>query len=357
MEEETELTLVRMLRGARLRILHRRWLGCAALAFVLVGGSITGVRWSSRIGDGLDALAADSPIPKISERALEITEIVFVRVPLGKKAVRLWIPRLPNDRFQSAELVEVESSWPYKTTEDPDFGNPLLYLEAKTPKPGLVKVRLRYRLNRREQDQPDGSASLVADVFKRPRGLIVVDEEVRRIAREATRGLDNPLAKAKALYSYVLRHVTYDTSGEGWGRGDVVYACRIGKGNCTDFHSLFMALTLAEGIPARFMIGYPPIPKEPEGMLRKPYHCWAEFHITGQGWIPVDISEAWKRPSRAEYYFGRLDADRVLVSMGRDIRLSPPQAGSPLNYLDRPYAEGDGQPLDGVEIRRHYKEL
>jgi len=213
-----------------------------------------------------------------------------------------------------------------------------------------------YRVARREQKGADPEPGPISDLFKKPRGLIVINDEVRRVARETTRGLKDPLLKARALYDYVLGHVDYDTTGSGWGRGDVVYACRVGKGNCTDFHSLFIALARAEGIPARFKIGYP-LPAAPEGPVIKPYHCWAEFHVTGKGWFPVDISEAWKDPSKADYYFGRLDPNRVVVSTGRDLRLSPPQRGLPLNYIVKPYAELDGRPLQGLELRRDYKNL
>jgi len=47
----------------------------------------------------------------------------------------------------------------------------------------------------------------------------------------------------------------YDKSGIGWGRGDAVYACDAKTGNCSDFHSYFIALARSIGIPARFAIG------------------------------------------------------------------------------------------------------
>ena len=34
----------------------------------------------------------------------------------------------------------------------------------------------------------------------------------------------------------------YIECGEGWGKGDAVYACDAGTGNCTDFHSYLIAL-------------------------------------------------------------------------------------------------------------------
>ena len=56
----------------------------------------------------------------------------------------------------------------------------------------------------------------------------------------------------------MLRSMRYDKTGTGWGHGDVLYACDAKKGNCTDFHSLFIAM----GIGA-FLISmlYRPFPK------------------------------------------------------------------------------------------------
>jgi hypothetical protein len=62
----------------------------------------------------------------------------------------------------------------------------------------------------------------------------------------------------------------------------------------------------------------------------------------------VDISEAWKNQSRREYYFGAHDVNRVQFSRGRDITLSPKQAGEPLNYFVYPYVEVAGQKWENV---------
>ena len=299
-------------------------------------------------------LSASARQEEPKERTLEIVETVLIDIPAGLSELRLWVPRLPEDAFQSAELLEVEAPWPYQATREPEFGNPMLYFEIGGPASGEAQLRIKYRVRRLEQTVPAKDA--VSVHHTQGRGLVVLNDEVRRIARTATAGITGSREKGEALFRYVLSRMDYDTSGTGWGRGDVVYACEVGKGNCTDFHSLFIALARAEGIPARFKMGYP-LPETPAGPVVKPYHCWAEFHVAGEGWIPVDISEAWKQPARADDYFGRLDADRVLVSTGREIRLSPAQSGKPLNYLSRPYAEADGKPLYDVRIRRTYTNI
>jgi len=94
----------------------------------------------------------------------------------------------------------------------------------------------------------------------------------------------------------------------------------------------------AEKIPARFEIGFPLPENAREGDIPG-YHCWAEFFDPQHGWVPVDISEAWKNPVRKDYFFGAHDTQRIQFTMGRDLKLNPPQSGDPLNYFVYPYVE------------------
>ena len=148
----------------------------------------------------------------------------------------------------------------------------------------------------------------------------------------------------------------YDKSGEGWGRGDAVWACDSKHGNCTDFHSLFIGMMRSSGIPARFEIGFPLPEGKTEGDIPG-YHCWAEFYIRGIGWIPVDASEASKNPAKKDYFWGALDVNRVLFSYGRDIRLSADHQGEPLNYFIYPYAEANGQPVKNLEKSFSFRDI
>jgi transglutaminase-like putative cysteine protease len=111
----------------------------------------------------------------------------------------------------------------------------------------------------------------------------------------------------------------------------------------------------AEGIPVRFEIGFP-LPPASEGGIPG-YHCWAEFYVNGPGWVPVDISEAWKDPHKHDYFFGTLDANRVQFSVGRDLELQPKQDGGLLNYFIYPYVEVDGKPFEGVDKKFSFREV
>ena len=71
----------------------------------------------------------------------------------------------------------------------------------------------------------------------------------------------------------------------------------------------------------------------------------------------MDASEAWKHPELADDYFGARDANRFLMSMGRDIQLIPKQQGDPVNIFFYPYVEVNGEVFQGVETEFRFKDL
>jgi transglutaminase-like putative cysteine protease len=105
----------------------------------------------------------------------------------------------------------------------------------------------------------------------------------------------------------------------------------------------------SQGIPARFEIGFP-LPADKRSAEIEGYHCWAEFFEPTRGWIPVDISEAWKHPEKRDYFFGAHDDNRVQFTMGRDLVLNPKQDGEPLNYFVYPYVEVAGRTFPNVSM-------
>ncbi len=299
-------------------------------------------------------------------RTFRLTYQVTLRdIPAGAQRVRVWIPRAVTDPNQTVVLKKVNGPIRLRETREAPLGNHILYGEMLHPQPGPAEFMVDYEVTRKEYSRGDyeslakashGSAAAPKDLarFLEPDRLVPIDGRIKELADENTRGKEGTVERAHALYDYVFRTVRYDKSGTGWGRGDSLWVCDAKHGNCTDFHSLFISLARAEGIPARFEIGFP-VPAGTEGTIPG-YHCWAEFFLNGVGWVPVDISEAWKDPQKHDYFFGTLDANRVQFSVGRDLMLQPKQDGTPLNYFIYPYVEVDGKPFEGIEKRFSYRE-
>ncbi len=288
------------------------------------------------------------------------------RLPAGfarAGEVELWIPVPVSNGYQDVAVLgwsavdavgaPVACGAAVELAAEPASGNTLLHLRVPQGESPELQVLARYRVTRhaqRRDARPDGSgvedpaARLLAD------RLVPLDGAIAEIAAQVS-GEGEPCALGRALFEEVRARMTYDKVEPGWGLGDALRACAVGKGNCTDFHALFMGLARARGVPARFTIGLS-LPEGPaDGSALSGYHCWAEFLCAEHGWVPVDISEADKAPERAEDYFGRLTTNRVALTSGRDLVLAPAQHGGPVNFLVHPYAERGGAPLDAESTK------
>jgi transglutaminase-like putative cysteine protease len=297
----------------------------------------------------LAALLADPPdAPR--ERHFHFEYSAGIPASASGHDFRLWVPIPHDDANQNISDVKIESSAPYKVATDA-AGNKILSIESSRP----ASVSVSFDCVRREHLRPAASSG-VRDLSPAERArhlapdrLVPIDGKIRAWAQEVVDAAHahTDLEMARAIYDHIVATVKYDKSGKGWGRGDIYYACDARRGNCTDFHAIFIGYARAMGIPARFSIGFP-IPEERGQGSIAGYHCWAEFYARGIGWIPVDASEAAKNPARREYFFGTHDENRVEFTRGRDLKLNPPQSGELLNYFVYPYAEADGKPVDDV---------
>lgn len=302
------------------------------------------------------------PLPGIARgiRTVDATLVATLPdVPAGTASVDVWMPLPRNTSVQRVENLQIESRFQWQRRVEDEFGNHYLFARIASPRSGMELLRLRFRATRREMTfesiEPVAVSKRELTRNSRADRLVTISPRVRRLAEEITRETPGRLAQARALYGYVLATMKYDKTPPGWGRGDTERACDIRAGNCTDFHSLFISLARAKGIPARFIIGFP-INRGTTPTTG--YHCWAEFYLPGTGWVPVDPSEASKSddPARRAYLFGNLDADRLEFTRGRDIRVAP-ATSQPLNFFIYPYIEANGQELSGGAVSLTYRAL
>lgn len=297
-----------------------------------------------------------SALPR--SRSFELSYTAKLPATAAGAPVRVWIPVPQSGWDQTVEDLKINSPVPAQVTTEPTYGNKMMYVElpAGTPPAALgwtAKVTRREHLG-------GGVALTSLEVLQLARLLadenkmVVHAPQVKLALAKATKGLAKD-QKPRAVYDYVVGNMVYDKNTPGWGQGDTLRACSVGKGNCTDFHSLFISMVREAQIPAKFAIGFS-LPKAPGGEVQG-YHCWAYFLSSKQGWVPIDASEAFKHPELKDYYFGNLTADRVELTQGRDLNLEPRQAGPSLNYFLNPYAEQGGKALAGTDRKVSIKEL
>ncbi|HVY60421.1 MAG TPA: transglutaminase domain-containing protein [Planctomycetota bacterium] len=344
------------------------WGASFAAVAALVGATLA--LGGARADDGKQPTAGtDAYTIPLHKRHFEFTYEVDVTRPEGAKRLDLWIPVPTSDEHQVCKVEKISAAGVGYTGEDPApdaHGNTFQHFRFEGD-PSGARITMRVDVLRHEYLRKDfrgrGNEALsdaerakLADFLKADR-LVPIDGKIGALSKELAGDEKNVVNLARKFYDHVLETMKYDKpAGQPWGRGDAVWACDSKYGNCSDFHSVFIGLCRAQGIPARFSIGFPIPDKRGEGEVGG-YHCWAEFYVAGYGWVPVDISEARKHPELAEYYFGAHTEDRVQFSTGRDLTLVPPQKGEPVNFIVYPYAEVDGKPWDGVKRKFAYKDL
>jgi transglutaminase-like putative cysteine protease len=285
--------------------------------------------------------------------------------------VRVWIPLAHSDAFQDVKVVSINGDLPLKQVRQAEYGNEVLYAETSKAEKGEYKFSVDYGVVRREHvvlvngkpvmDAPSAPAPHLSPHTELARfleadRLVPVTGVPAQLAAQETKGAATPLEKARDIYEYVFRTMKYDKTGTGWGHGDTLWACDSKHGNCTDFHSVFISMARAEKIPARFQIGFP-LPADKHSAEIPGYHCWAEFYLDATGWVPVDISEAWKHQEKHDYFFGAHDVNRVQFTEGRDLKLAPAQEGAPLNYFVYPYVEIGGKEYPNVSIAFSFEDV
>jgi transglutaminase-like putative cysteine protease len=285
-----------------------------------------------------------------SSRSFDLSYVVRVTPSAGTRNVRVWVPLPASDEFQTISQVRIDAPVKVQMRKEARYGDHYAYLIVNSSHiASPFEIRLCFHVMRFERrldlesasDSPGAFPKGVAD-FLKPDTLVPTDGVIADVAREQTQGLASPIEKARSIYEYVISAMSYDHEINGAGRGDALWALRSQRGNCVDFHSLFIAMARAAGIPARFEIGFL-LPEGQAAGIVPGYHSWAEFYANGIGWIPVDALQASQDPAKRDEFFGTIDANRVMISVGRDIAVLPAPEAGPLNYIVYPYVEMDGK--------------
>ena len=323
-------------------------------------------------------------------RNFQFTYEVLVEPTHGNK-LEIWLPVPTSSNVQEISNLQIISEdLAYTLKDEPIHGNRYLYVFSKMGITNPTTITMTFDVHRKEHsnisDKNADPNNYLGSYSNVPTGNIfskIINEndlsqnDIRGIYNFVFEGMhygkpktvDNIYYRSPWLNSdsiYGQKGVTRDdvvklyqqSKNDGgdytFGKGNSIYACDIGVGNCTDYHSYFMSLGRTLGVPVRFHMGFP-IPSESEGAVGG-YHCWADYYIEGEGWYPVDISEGDKDPQRKDYYFGTLDNNRVEMILGRDIKLEGYEMET-TNLFIYPIMEINDQTSSAFSKSFKYKEI
>ncbi|MDT8363758.1 MAG: transglutaminase-like domain-containing protein [Nitrosomonas sp.] len=343
------------------------------------------------LGMGATGAALHSVMPPVVAQSLLPTKwrsyrlTYEVNLPISGKVARLWLP-LPDTNDSDYQFTQ-GSNW-LGNADTAQFGVipganfPLFSASWRSGGERTVKVSSIIKTTDRTIDlqryRAPASSALPGDVkrYLQSTKQIPLDGIVKKTALDIIAKADakNPLQKAKAIYDWVIRHVTYDNKARGQGARDIgsMLTSENFDGKCVDIHALFVGLARASGIPARQQFGIRVNDSVlnqhlgKSGDVTSAQHCRAEFYLAGFGWVPVDPADVAQvmaldiLPHDHELIkqlkdrlFGSWEMNWVAFNQmeGMDLgKLSAaPSAAGKLPFFFHPHAEIDGKPQDSFE--------
>ncbi len=308
------------------------------------------------------AARAAPPSARPSERAGTITFDIRVAAPPDAKDVRLWFPYPTSDLEQSITDLRFEGDYQsFTIAREPQSGALYLFTRwtGSTSARHLVVTFRAHARERRTAALVEADEPFPAEVRRYLTSSFWVpsdDPKVKAIASSIVAGKPRVLARARAVYDWVVDNTRRDPRVAGCGTGDVERALAARSGKCADLSSVYVALARAAGVPAREVFGLR-LGRPGETDITDGHHCWAEFYLPGTGWVPVDPADVLKEMYRKsltpaqvgpqrDYYFGAVDAYRIVLQRGgRGLSFAEGNAAK-VNYFMYPYAEVDGKPID-----------
>lgn len=274
-------------------------LTAAAGAGVLHGGPLLAAVASScpsdRAGDGLT-----------QDRRLRMQVLFHNPLPRELRDQRFWCYLPMTDSGQT--LSQVTASVEHQMTMDA-WGHQVLSLRFdRFPAYGSQTVGISVLV--RQSEIPCAHASDDPHRWLRP-GLFVESDAPEMLTLGNRLRRSTEMETLRSIYHWVKGEMTY----EGYVPQDrgALHALRTKTGDCTEYAALVVALSRANGIPARMLGGYV---VDRDALLRAvDYHNWAEVLLDG-GWRILDAQKGQWMPPHKQYVPFEVYRDQVTNDMG-----------------------------------------
>lgn len=305
--------------------------------------------------------------------------VTRVEVQGGPGRARAWLPlaHAPADRYQRV----IKQSWrgsadTLRAVRDETTGTGILLAEWPDGVESRdVELTLQIATRDRAVDWRDrtmrGAPAASLPRYVQPTRLLPLDGIVRDTARRITGTETDDVAKARAIYEWIVENTERDPRARGCGVGDIrgMLTTKNLRGKCADLNALFVGLARSSGIPARDVYGIRVAPSRRftslggGGDITTGQHCRAEFHSRRHGWVPVDPADVRKvileeKPGldlsspdvqyARRQLFGTWEGNWIAFNDAHDVPL-PRSLGPTLPFLMYPQAEVAGNRLDPLD--------
>jgi transglutaminase-like putative cysteine protease len=197
-----------------------------------------------------------------------------------------------------------------------EYGNQYAEFDFKDLEPdSSAQINIDYQVAIHElaYDLADCAGGL-PDEFNQPELHVESNNpQIISLAEELSTPNQTVCEQVRTFYDYIGNNLVYSYNGEDWGA-----QATLGKmgADCTEYSSLLIALSRANGIPARYVEGLLYL-NEGDSTEARQEHAWVEVFFPGNGWTPIDPTLGRSTLTR-DLHFARYTPNHIAVTNGRN---------------------------------------
>ena len=174
-----------------------------------------------------------------------------------------------------------------------------------------VKIDYQVVVNELAYDLSVCRGKLLDDFIQPELHIESANPQIVALAGKLSQGKNTVCQQVRAFYEYIDNNLTYNYNGADWGAQAALGPM---GADCTEYTDLLVALSRAQGIPARYFNGLLYLDKGTDA-IAKQEHAWPDVYLPSIGWVALDPTLGRTLVNR-NTYFAHYTPDHIIVTMG-----------------------------------------
>ena len=214
--------------------------------------------------------------------------------------------------YQTVQSMEISPSAFQPVTDE--YGNAYAEFDFSGQPAGTtrtIEIEYQVTVNELKYDLSDCRGDLPKEFIQPELHIESANPQIAALAGRLAEGKDTACAKVQAFYDYIGDNLRYTRNQGNWGAQAALGPM---GADCTEFTDLLVALSRAQGIPARYFEGLRYVEPGTESGAQAE-HAWPDVYFPPAGWVALDPTLGQPLVNR-EKYFAHYTPDHIIVTLG-----------------------------------------
>jgi transglutaminase-like putative cysteine protease len=194
-----------------------------------------------------------------------------------------------------------------------EYGNHYAEFDFSNQPVGTMEIKIDYHIavNELVYDLSDSQGELLDDFIQPELHIESANPQIIALASKLSRDKKDVPQQVRAFYDYIGDNLVYTYNRSNWGAQAALGPM---GADCTEYAALLIALSRAEGIPARYFTGLLYLDQYTNASANIE-HAWPDVYMPAVGWVALDPTLG-RTAVKRDTYFAHYTPDHIIVTMG-----------------------------------------